>query len=186
MKFMRGSVGIFCILMLAIHAALAQRVAKPAEVFGNPISTEADAWLTDANTRYNESVALLKKTWLANTKQVTVSPDSHRLVFTGSEDKVTFDALIIGTVRRSDRSWEWAWNNPNLPNNRVVPAKKLHELAAKFDLRYLKQGMVPVPMQDFPLLLSAITLKLHGGSGAYMVPSDNGLDVYFLLSNPRR
>jgi hypothetical protein len=178
-------------VLLAIGVALvsmdslSQRVARPAEVFGNSISKEADEWLTDSNVQFNKSLEILQSKWTSGTTQVQVLLPEKKVVFLGPKVRVVFDALIIGTVRNADQSWEWGWNNPNIQSDRVVPAPALQAVGKRFDLRYLQHGMVPLPDEHFATFLSGIALKVHGGVSVY-VSSGQGLQVYLLLSNPRR
>lgn len=172
------------VLGFGLGPAQAQRVAPASEVFGNALSNEADAWLTDASDKYNEAQRRLHDEWLADAASYRTDLENAKIVFAAPKRKVMFDAKVIGSVRHGDKSWEWAWHNPNLPARARLPADKLKALGKRHDLRYLTHGMVPVPIESFPRILGGIALKLHGGAGVYRDPGDEG-DVYLLLSNPR-
>lgn len=178
-------VAILSVILAALpQEAASQRVASPQTVFGNPISKEADEWLKDSHQRYNESTRLLRTTWLADVSTFAVDFKKGVLTFTTPTRKVLFDVRVIGTVRKADKSWEWSWSNPNIEEHLRLPPDRFKEIGTKYDLRYLTVGMVPVPMDLFPFMLAGVALKLHGGVGVYLVPSDE-VDVYLLLSNPR-
>ncbi len=164
--------------------AASQRVASPQTVFGDPISKEADEWLKDSHQRYNGSTRLLRTTWLADVSTFAVDFKKGVLTFTTPTRKVLFDVRVIGTVRKADKSWQWSWSNPNIEERLRLPADRFKETGTKYHLRYLTVGTVPVPMDSFPFMLGGVALKLHGGVGVYLVPSDE-VDFYLLLSNPR-
>jgi hypothetical protein len=57
-------------------------------------------------------------------------------------------------------------------------------IGEKYGIRYLTEGFVAIPDEDFPAYLSGIALKASGALGVYRAEYGD-FDFYWLLSNPR-
>jgi hypothetical protein len=160
-------------------------VPEPYEVFGTPLSQEADEFLASCNTAFNERQALLSEKWLRDFDRYDF--DLERGVLWLSKDgkkTVEFNVSEVGSIRTSSQTWEWAWNNPNANPKLAVPRSVFQSTGSKFGLKYLEAGMLPVPNDQFGWYLSGIALRLAGGDGVYKAEGE-GYEVYLLLRNPR-
>jgi hypothetical protein len=162
-----------------------QRMPQPEELFGTPLSEEADQFLTACNTEFNEKQQALHERWLAGHERYDV--DLERGVLSLSRMNrapILFDVEVVGSFSSSGNSWEWAWNNPNVAQSIAVPRAPLAAVGQEYGLKYLLSGFVPVPEKRFPYYLSGIALKVRGALGVYEVPSED-LVIFLLLRNPR-
>jgi len=160
-------------------------VPDAAEVFGTPLSREADEFLTECNVGFNDKQAALENNWLRDTDRYDVDLERGLLWFSrNGRAVVEFDVSDIGSVRPSTQTWEWAWNNTNVEQQMAVPRSVFAPTAAEYGLKYLEYGMVPVPNTDFGWYLSGIALRLAGGVGVYKADGED-IEMYLLLRNPR-
>ena len=161
-------------------------VPKAQEVFGTPLSAEADVFLVTCNTAFNEKQKRLGDTWLHDFDRYDVDLKNGLLWFSKEgRKKVEFDVAVVGSIQPSSRTWEWAWNNPNVESALAVPQSVFEDTSQKLALKYLSFGKVPVPRKQFGWYLSGIALQLAGGEGVYMAEG-KGVEIYLLLRNPRR
>jgi hypothetical protein len=161
-------------------------VPKSHEVFGTPLSKEADEFLTTCNTSFNEKQKRLGETWINNFDRYDVDLQNGVLWFSKEGRKtVEFDVAVVGSIQPSGRTWEWAWNNPNVESALAVPQSVFEATSQRFGLKYLSFGTVPVPRKQFGWYLSGIALQLAGGEGVYMAEGKS-VEIYMLLRNPRR
>jgi len=161
-------------------------VPKAEDVFAAPLSEEADAFLVTCNTAFNEKQKRLGETWINNFDRYDVDLTNGLLWFSKEGRKTAeFDVAVVGSIQPSSRTWEWAWNNPNVEAALAVPQSVFEDTSQRFGLKYLSFGTVPVPGEKFGWFLSGIALQLAGGEGVYMAEG-KGVEVYMLLRNPRR
>lgn len=160
-------------------------VPEPHEVFGGTLSQEADAFLTSCNVALNERQTRLDEKWLQDSDRYDVDLEKGVFWVSKAGRKIAeFDVVVVGSIRTSSQTWEWAWNNPNYRQELAVPRSIFDGIGDKFKLRYLQVGMVPVPSDKFGWYLSGIALQLAGGEGAYKAEGE-GYEIYLLLRNPR-
>ena len=171
---------------LGLSAGNSQVVVPEAEeVFGTPLSDEADKFLTECNVGFNEKQQALTDTWLRDYDRYDVDLERGLLwISRNGRTTVELDVSVIGSGRPSRKTWEWAWNNPNVEQPLALPRSLFAAMSAKYGLKYLEFGMVPVPNEDFGWYLSGIALRLAGGEGVYKADGDD-YEVYLLLRNPR-
>ena len=171
---------------LGLSAGQSQVVVPDAvEVFGTPLSKEADEFLTECNVGFNDKQKALTDTWLRDYDRYDVDLERGLLwVSRDGRPAFEFDVSVIGSVRPSSQTWEWAWNNPNVERQLAVSRSVFAPTAANYGLKYLEFGMVPIPNAEFGWYLSGIALRLAGGEGVYKADGED-YEVYLLLRNPR-
>jgi hypothetical protein len=159
---------------------------RPAEeIFSTFLSEEDDDSLFVCNAEFNEKQEQLHNRWLADGERYDVDFARGVLRITRrSGPPVLFDVTMVGSHDRAGRSWEWAWNNPNVVASLALPESALAETGRDFNLKYLVTGFIPVPMDSFPWYLCGTAMKATGALCAY-VASDRDMDYYMLLDNPR-
>lgn len=173
-------------LASGIHSALGMvPVPDPHEVLGGPLSEEADRFLASCNNAFNEKQALISEKWRRNSDRYDFDLE-RGLLWLSKDGKrtVEFNVAIVGSIRKSSGTWEWAWNNPNTNPRLAVPRSVFESTGNQFGLKYLQVGMLPVPDDQFGWYLSGIALQLAGGEGVYMAEGE-GYKVYLLLRDPR-
>jgi len=162
-----------------------QKVPSEAQVFGAPLSPEADAYLTECNVQFNEKQEKLHRDWLRTYSRYDVDFPKGVLKITRADAIVTFDIQLVGSARGKDRTWEWAWNNPGIPKAMSEASAKAREAGNKYQLPYLMRGMVPLrDAESFPWFLSGVALRNSSAVGVYRGASGD-MQYFFLLFNPR-
>ena len=155
------------------------------EVFGTPLSKEADEFLTQCNVEFNDKQRVLADTWLLDHDRYDIDLERGRFWISRDGRAVfEFDVSVIGSVQPSTQTWEWGWNNPNVERELSVPQSVFAPTADKYGLKYLESGIVPVPNAAFGWYLSGIALRLAGGEGVYKADGED-YEVYLLLRAPR-
>jgi len=150
-----------------------------------PLSAAAERFLARAREEYNAKQPRFDDRWLKDCDRYDIDTHAGELVLKRGDTRTVFDAQLLGSVCKTDSTWEWAWNNPNVPERVSRASAALKEVGAKYDLPYLQQGTVPVPDEEFPWLLGAIALKVTRMEGIFRAPSGE-MEYYFLLANPRQ
>ena len=155
------------------------------EVFGTPLSREADEFLTECNVGFNDKQKIMADTWLRDHDRYDIDLERGRF-WTSRDGRAVFECnlSVVGSVRPSTRTWEWAWNNPSVERPLSIPRSVFAPTAAKYGLKYLEVGVVPVPNATFGWYLSGIALHLVGGEGVYKAEGED-FEVYLLLRDPR-
>ncbi len=154
-------------------------------VFGSTLSEAADAFLTASNVEFNLKQARFHEKWLANYERYDIDTHEGRLILTCGDSQIVFDAQSLGSVCKSNSTWQWAWHNPNVPEHISRASAELKPVGAKYGLPYLQDGIIPVPNERFPPFLGGIAMKVTQMEGLFVANSED-MDYYFLLANPRR
>jgi hypothetical protein len=187
---------IAAVVIVLIVRAFAQRRQAPADrrssvrefeaMFSRPLSEVADAFLTSCDTEFNEKQRAFEKTWLANYTRYDIDSAKSLLVITKPDTRIAFDVEFVGSTQKEDRSWEWGWNNTNVPSGEAVfPKSGLEEIGRKFSLPYLLEGIVPVPEEAFPVYLTSIALKASPDALGVFVAKSDGMEFFYLVRKPR-
>jgi len=174
-------------ILAGLLALSCGRSAQPASdpMFGAPLSAEADAYLTACNTEFNAKQEELHSKYLKDTGSYDADLEKGTIQFQRAGKPVlVFDVQVIGSVSKSDKNWEWAWNNPNVPANLSRDSANVKIIGERLGLPYLTSGFAPVPDDMFPRYLSGIALKVSMAIGVYEA-ADGDLTLFMLLSNPR-
>lgn len=187
---MRHLVSLLVVLLMALSGK-AQALIAAEDVFAEPPSEEAKAWLDDAIASYNDKMATLRRDWLVGVTGARTDLRRRLVIVETQSGPVTFDAKSIGGFgKHNDRwLWMWSWGSGNLPVNFRLPSAALNEMGARLKLPFMTTANFFSNSTDLPFLVGAVALKVYGGVGVHRVsvpyPGDP-YDVYYLLSNPRR
>lgn len=162
-----------------------QPVALPGEVFGNPISKEADEYLTETSHYLKVKQETFRATYLSDVTWYDMDLDKGIMRFKrGDRPSLLMDVQVVGSVRHSDKSWEWAWHDPNVPHALSRDSAKVKEIGRRNDLLYLLRGLIPLLDENFPWYLTGIALRESPALGVYVSHAQES-DIYMLLTNPR-
>lgn len=148
---------------------------------------EADRWLDDASKEFDRKQATLQKDWVRQFNRWEFDPATGELVLFHDDGlKSLASAEILGSFSPDKKTWEWAWNNPDMPAKFCQKSLLVKAFGEHFGLEYLVQGTVPIYRDEEPMIsyLCAIGLKATGSTGIFR-GGDDGLPVYFLLFNAK-
>lgn len=154
--------------------------------FNESLSPEADSLLAVACAEFNTKQAELKSIWrLDEYKRWGFSQDDGliKLEFKDGAQLIA-DGQILGSYAKSDKSWEWAWNNPNVSDNVKGDSLAVKKLGDELNISYLVSGTTTVPSDVFISYLCAIGLKATGSIGIFR-GSAGAIDIFISLKNPR-
>lgn len=160
-------------------------IPSASQIFGGALSPEADDFLTKSNVEFNDKQAALHSEWLEDQERFDIDMQKGLLRVQRSTSTVYFDVQFAGSHSKRGNTWEWAWNNPNVPPALSAAASKARAIGERFALRYATSGMVPVPDARIPWFLSALVAKASGAVGVFCAPAGD-FDYYFVLFNPRK
>jgi hypothetical protein len=154
------------------------------EILGGSLTPESDQFLTASNAEFNHKQLALHTEWLRDQKRFDIDMQKALLRVQRSTSAVYCDVQFVGSHQKRGNTWEWAWNNPNVPQALTAASQKARAIGERYQLRYATSGMVPVPDARFPWFLSGIVAKASGAVGVFSAPAGD-LDYYFVLFNPR-
>lgn len=157
------------------------RRSKKALDFDAPLSPEADAFLADATGEFNLKQQVLDQDWRFSSYIQWGFDAQHGVLTLNYADgaQLLADGQLLGTFCISDSSFEWAWNNPRFSTAIVRDSRMVRETGVKFDISYLKAGLIPVPDDVYLSYLSAIGIKATGSAGIFR---GSGGDVQPLIA----
>lgn len=156
---------------------------SPKQIFGGTLSADAETFLTASNAEFNDKQAALHADWLKDQKRFDIDMEKGVLRVQRATSTVLFDVQFAGSHSKRGSTWEWGWNNPNVPPALSAASSKARSLGERYALRYATSGMVPVPDPRFPWFLSSLVLKASGGVGVFSAPAGD-FDYYFVLFRP--
>lgn len=159
-------------------------VADPDLIFNGKLSEEADRFLTESNTEFNEKQNQLREQYLSDQVRYDIDFEKGTLVIVRPQSRVTFEMKLLGSCRNRDNSWEWAWNNPNIDRKIAFPRSELAPLASKHQLHYLDAGAVVLPDEKFPWHLGGIALKVSPSASGIYSASSAGMRYFLVLYHP--
>ena len=150
------------------------------------VSPEADRWLNEAREDFNRKQSSLQATWIRQFQRWEFDPTTGVLTLTqpdGTRSIAT--AEVLGSFSPADQTWEWAWNNPNMPAKFSQRSLALKEVGQRFGLEYLTLGVVPLPDngEEMSLYLCSLAPKATGAAGIFR-GGDDRLPVFFLVFDP--
>ena len=153
-----------------------------------PLTPEAERFLADAAEEYKAKQKRLADDWGFGTAGGNWGFEQTTGVFTrqrGDGTEIRADGQVLGSYQSSDRSWEWAWNNPNVERGVSRDSEQVRELGRRLGIEYLVAGKIPAPTPDAVHYFASIGVKATGADGAF--PATTGpLEVVILLKNLRR
>jgi hypothetical protein len=148
------------------------------------LSPEQDALLDDAIKEHNTKNDILMKEWgFGDPKEWGFDQTSGRFFIIGKTGaRVEASGQIYGSFSATDRSWEWAWNNPYVADSLKQDALLVQAYGRKENLGYLCQGKLLLPDETAATYFAAIAEKLSGAQGVFPARSGS-LIVYIGLKN---
>ena len=151
------------------------------------LTVEADRWLAAACDEFDAKQARLEREWLRQFERWEFNPTTGVLTLfhpDGSRSLAT--AEILGSCSPEQKTWEWAWNNPDLPAQFAQKGLIVQEVAKDLGLDYLAHGILPIIDHDPEVLssyLCSIGVKAADAAGVFR-GGDERLPVYFLVFDP--
>lgn len=148
------------------------------------LSPEQDEFLGCAIKKYNESVKKYNEGMkFGDFDKWAYDQFSGRfLLKNNGKTIIDADAQIIGSYHPPSKSWEWAWNNPNIEESAKIDSAIVKEYGDKEKIWYFSDGKVPVLMDDQAVYFAAVGMKITESQAIY--PGRAGdLTVYLLLKN---
>lgn len=151
--------------------------------FDSALTAEADKLLAEAVAAFDSRQLCLHEDWHVNEHiRWTFDPENATLRLAFADGRAWLaDAQLIGTFRLSDSSFEWAWNNPNFPNNITRDSYRVREQGDELGLAYLRIGMVPINGEEFLLYLCAIAVEVTNAHGIFRGGGD--VEPLFAIRN---
>jgi uncharacterized protein DUF6882 len=151
-----------------------------------PLSPEAVKFLDEALAEFKTKQETLEREWRIGAGG-TWGFDQATGLFTltlpdGAEAQA--DGQVLGSYQASDRSWEWAWNNPNVEPAVARDSKLVRDVGHRLNIAYLQAGKIPAPTDQAVAYCSSIGVKATDSAGAFRGPSGS-VDVVILIKNPR-
>jgi hypothetical protein len=95
---------------------------------------------------------------------------------------VRCDVQILGSWRREDGSFEWAWNNPHLAAELTVDAARARDFGREKGLVYLANGFVPAPQAHFAAYYGAVAGKIVNARAVLSLPPDPFADMIVVVA----
>lgn len=151
------------------------------------LSPEADRWLDEAGDEFNRKQATLQEEWLHQFYRWEFDPTTGELTLFHSDGaKSRAAGEILGSFSTQDKTWEWAWNNPQMPAQFSRKSLVVKDVGDRFGLEYLKSGIVPIPHDTEQMIsyLCSIGVKATASCGIFR-GGDDRLPVFFLVYEPR-
>jgi hypothetical protein len=153
------------------------------------LSPEMDAFISAACEEFNSSNNRLKEQWKldqATRFDADLGPGVLNFHFSDGRTVIA-DLQVLGTWSRKAKSWEWAWNNPNIQDGAKVDGAKVREFGEKSGIDYFASAFVPAPTMDMAAYLAALAAKVVGATGVLPLPPDGeaGVVAFVALSNLR-
>ena len=158
-------------------------------VDAEPLSPEMDAFIASACEEYATGNERLREEWQldqATRWDADLTVGVVRFQFADGRT-VLGDLQVLGSWSRQARSWEWAWNNPNVENAVKPDAERVREFGEKSGVSYLVAGFAPAPTIEIAAYLAAIAAKVVGVTAVIPLPPDGDADVviFTAVSNMR-
>jgi hypothetical protein len=148
------------------------------------VSEEVAEFLVAARDEYNLKQGSFHKKWLSNYDRYDIDTPALQLVLTKGDMLTVFDVQSMGSVCKTDSTWQWAWDNPNVPEYASRATSELKAVGAKYRLGYLQEGHFPLMNELTPWFLGGFALKVSK-MDAIFVAQAGEMEYYFLIANPR-
>ena len=105
------------------------------------------------------------------------------LIFTFPDKTVTCEAQIIGSFDKSQGTWLWAWNNPDVATNLARASRQLRDYGKQHGFEKLTKAEWKASEQD-GWDMAALATLLCGAQGAYRGPAGD-VWVYMTFGTPK-
>jgi hypothetical protein len=152
-----------------------------------PLTPEQDAFLASCTREYNEKLEKLNRDWSFSNYKTWGFDQLSGIFFLELHDgsRVEADGQVIGSYKPAQKSWEWAWNNPNVEEAMKRDVQAVRTFGETEKIEYLRKGVIPAPNKLFPMYLSGIAIKILGAEGVY-AGNAGAIQVFISLKNLRR
>ena len=151
------------------------------------VPPEADLWLDQAAEEFDRKQGELQADWLRDFTGWNFDPKTGSLSLSHENGSRSLAAAeILGLFNSADNTWEWAWNNADLPAQFSRRSLLVKAIGDRYELDYLKQGAVQI-QRDHDEMISyfcSIGVKATEAAGIFRGGSDK-VPVYFLLFDPK-
>ena len=140
-----------------------------------------------AMPEYQKKQATLEKKWgFGSEIQWGMSLQKGLLQLGFSDGSVVeADIQAIGSYSPGTGSWEWAWNNPHIPEPIKKEVAAVYKYGKQKGISYLTKGILPISDKTLPIYLSAIASKVMKSPGIYVGEAED-LTYYLSIRNPRK
>lgn len=153
---------------------------------GDDLSPDADRWLDEAGEEFNFKQTALTRQWLGQLDRWEFSASTGVLtLFHPDGSRSIATAEILGSFSPEEATWEWAWNNPNMPQRFTRKSLSVKSIGEQLGLEYLVNGVVPIrdDAEELTSYLCSIGVKATAAAGIFR-GGDERLPVYFLVFEP--
>lgn len=101
-------------------------------------------------------------------------PEAATLTFSSSGDrKVVADMQAVGTT--GTRDWLWSWGNSHLPTTASAALTQVRAFGAENKIEELTSASIKNrDLEALAWSLTAVSVRVLGGVGAYRAPSNTG------------
>lgn len=151
------------------------------------LSEEADLFAAGSVEEFNSKQAELGEKWgfdEYNSWEFNPETSILRLKFEGATD-VEARCGFFATYCTDDQTLEWCWNNPRYPKAMIEASHTVREFGEKFELKYLTQGMIPVPTDTSLSYVCSLALKANEAMGVFR-GSEGEVHPLFVVFEVRR
>lgn len=146
------------------------------------LTPEQDAFLGEAIEEHNQKNDRLRKDWGFGDYEEWGFEQITGNFFLRLKDgkKVTASGQVYGSLSTADKTWEWAWNNPNVEELVKKDSFLVREYGEKQGqgFQYLCLGLQPIPHVVAPIYFAAIAEKLSGAQGVF--PAEYGNYTFYI------
>jgi hypothetical protein len=153
-------------------------------VDGRPLSVEAAAFIQAARERYELEASRLRTEWQLD-QAASMNADLATGVATyqfADGRSVVADLYVLGSWSRSAQSWEWAWNNPNVPAALKHGADRVRDIGQEIGIAEMTSGFVPAPTVDTGTWMAALAAKALETGGVVPLPPEADADVVLFVA----
>jgi hypothetical protein len=96
--------------------------------------------------------------------------------------RVVADMYILGSWSRSAKSWEWAWNNPNVPEGLKHGAARVREIGAQVGVEEMTWGFVPAPEVHMGAWMAGLAAKALDTGPVLPLPPEADTEVVLFVA----
>ena len=153
-------------------------------VLNGQLSPEAAAFVQAARARYESEAAHLRAEWkFDQATSMNADFESGEATYHFADGhRVVAHFYVLGSWSRSAQSWEWAWNNPNVPDSLKHGADRVRDTGEELGIEEMTSGFVPAPHLETGAWMAALAAKALETGGALPVPPDGDADVVLFVA----
>lgn len=148
------------------------------------VSEETAQFLTEVRDEFNFKQQYFHKKWLSDYDRYDIDTAAGQLILTKGQMRTVLDVQSIGSACKTDSTWQWAWDNPNVPEHATRAVSDLKAVGARYGLGYLQEGKLPMKDDLAPWFLTGFALKVSKMDAVFVAKAGE-MEYYFLVANPR-